>query len=86
MATGKVNPSSTAPSTHQSVISFSDSVNLDPGPTRAIILSAAATLSYVDAEGNSVTFDFPAGQFSISLIRINSTGTTATAGSVLGLF
>jgi len=87
MPTGKTNPQSVAPSPHQEVITFSDTVNLTTLPTRAIILNTAGTMSYVDAEGNTVSFNFPAGQFSIALRRINSTGTDAgLVGNVLGLF
>jgi len=87
MVPGNVNPSSTAPSTRQEVLTFSDTVDLAIGPTRAVILNIAGTVSYVDAEGNTVSFSFPAGQFSISLRRINSTGTDAAlVSNILGLF
>lgn len=81
-----VNPSSIVPSPKQAVVTPNDSADLPTAPTRGIILTNAATLAYVDADGNSVTFPFPAGQFSISIRRILATGTTASAGEILALY
>ena len=79
-------------------VGFSDTVNIvAPNgitrPTRAIFVSTqagAVALSCVFADGSTAILNVPAASagftLNLALVRINATGTTAGAGTVIALW
>lgn len=61
-------------------ITPSDTVALADKPARALYVTAAGNLSFLDMEGNTVTLSsVPAYTvIPIACVRVNATGTTAT--------
>lgn len=72
------------PSPEQFSPSFSDTDELQY-VARKIIIGTSGDLHYEDQRGNEHTFNFPAGEFNISIRKIYSTGTTLTEDDVLCL-
>lgn len=81
---GETPQSRAAPSLKQFEPTFSDDDELEYVANR-IILNASGTLHYEDQRGTEITYDFPAGQWDVSVRKIYSTGTTLSESNVLCL-
>ena len=70
-------------------VTLSDSVDLPDGPCRAMIFTAAGTVSFITGNNETVTLTISANWFGVTYIRarrILATGTTIAASSIFACY